>query len=118
MSEVATLMIGIPIESRHPAYRTSPVFHAFSKMFEDIGSESLLFWCPACGRDHEIDPREVNAKRLGGTFDEPTIDGVVDFGRGCRATITDGVLEYADDCDHAHAGRTTPMEPITIHTCR
>ena len=77
-----------------------------------------LFYCPGCQCNHTINTTTGNKPHhiLTGSFNAPTIRASVlvkenynsDIPR-CHAFITDGKIEFLDDCTHELAGKTVDM---------
>ena len=63
--------------------------------------------CPACDDIHRI------ALGAGQAWDHeihrPTFARKIEQPNGCRYWITMGCVEFADDCDHAMAGKVVPL---------
>lgn len=72
-----------------------------------------LFWCPGCATHHA--PAVARWSRAGSTT-SPTLSPsvVTEYadGRRCHLFVREGKLVFLDDCTHALAGQTVPMEPI------
>ena len=70
--------------------------------------------CPACDEIHRI------ALGAGQDWDHemnrPTFSKKVSQSNGCRYFITMGCIEFAEDCDHAMAGRVVqlPVYPLRL----
>lgn len=82
---------------------------------------NYIFYCPGCEVNHLVStvPKVGTYHTLTGSLAKPTIRASVmvlgNKKRGvdrCHSFITDGVIEYLDDCTHALAGKKIPMEPI------
>jgi len=94
----------------------------------------LAFMCPGCGWRHFINDilTEPNAKANGtwtfnGDFDKPTIRASVltrsyrknetngnydvEVDR-CHSFITDGMIQFLDDCQHSLSGQTVELPEI------
>ena len=87
--------------------------------FED---HSLLFHCPGCGHAHSyrIKPDPDNAQAPVWTWnqsmEQPTFRASLlnqapypDGMRICHLYVTDGKIEYLNDCTHELAGQTIEM---------
>lgn len=74
------------------------------------------FWCPACETHHCVSDRWI----YNGHPDAPTFTPsvLVNVGRACpdlplcHMYVTDGKIQYLDDCTHKLAGQTVEMEDI------
>lgn len=75
-----------------------------------------IFYCPGCKVNHLISttPKSGTYHTLTGTLAKPTVRASV-LALGvyrCHAYITEGVIEYLNDCTHHLAGKNVTMEPI------
>ncbi|MDX2015548.1 MAG: DUF6527 family protein [Myxococcaceae bacterium] len=94
------------------------LLRAFSAEGERLG---YMFWCPGCDEAHPFYVAGPNAKwTFNGDEERPTFapslllqrsknDGT---GRGprCHLFLTDGVLQYLGDCEHALANQSVPLQ--------
>lgn len=73
------------------------------------GKRIFVFDCPACGEEHTV----TNEFGFNGDINNPTFDEPVKvIGAGesvCHFRITDGMIEFNDDCTHAMAGEYMEM---------
>jgi hypothetical protein len=82
---------------------------------------NYIFYCLGCEANHLISttPKGGTYHTLTGTLAKPTVRAsiLVSGNRKlgvphCHAYITEGMIEYLDDCSHNLAGKTVPMEPL------
>lgn len=74
-----------------------------------------LFYCPGCECYHGVwltHKNEMGAIwTMSGSEECPTIRPSIEIkNSGCHLYITSGQIEFLNDCTHAFAGRTVPME--------
>jgi hypothetical protein len=69
-----------------------------------------LFWCPGCECAHSIDKRWT----FNGDVHKPTIRASIltKGGPRCHSFVTDGQIQFLNDCTHALAGQTVKMTPL------
>lgn len=68
----------------------------------------VCFFCPACACGHGVplsDPRWTWNK----SYDKPSIAPSIRVD-GCHVTLTEGVLFFHNDCQHALRGKQVPLE--------
>lgn len=72
------------------------------------------FHCPACDEVHAV-RTGPNGWQWNGDRDKPTLTpSVLVTGRGdpnyrCHSFVTDGRIQFLDDCSHALAGQTVDL---------
>lgn len=77
-----------------------------------------LFFCPGCQTGHMINTNPANGwpcHRLTGTLDKPTVRASVLAPTRvprCHSFITEGRIEFLNDCTHELAGRTVELAPL------
>jgi hypothetical protein len=79
-------------------------------------SNMYLFHCPACGHCHYIN----DTWTITGPEDKITVRPSIFVNRGranpeshaCHLYITDGKIQYLDDCTHEYAGSTVEMVDV------
>lgn len=81
------------------------------------------FYCPACKQTHEIgtDPDDqYPVWQFNGNLERPTIRpsvAVESTYRGqrtyCHSFVTDGQIQYLDDCTHELKGQTIELPDVT-----
>lgn len=68
-----------------------------------------IFHCPGCGYSH---PFHVPHWNWNGSLDKPTFTPSLIVNRGmpnvCHLFLTDGVIQFLDDCYHALKGQKVP----------
>lgn len=90
----------------------------------------LMFRCPGCGEPHMVTVGEGSGPRWGwnGSGDAPTFtpsilvtwsepsdvpeefdDTSKDIKRVCHSFVTDGRIQFLEDCTHALAGQTVDL---------
>lgn len=85
--------------------------------------DRLTWWCPGCNGSHAV-KTGVNGWTWNGAIDSPTFTPSVlvtydgsDAGQAksppavCHSFVTDGQMQFLDDCTHALAGQTVPIPP-------
>lgn len=79
---------------------------------------SLMFWCPGCDGPHRIQHGEGTGPRWGwnGSVDKPTFTPsiLVQWNepagdRVCHSFVTDGRIQFLNDCTHELAGQTVAI---------
>ena len=86
-------------------------------------ADMIKFLCPACGERHivSVGPRTYWQQRWtwNGDTERPTIRASVlvtmnlpDRVTRCHSFITDGKIQYLDDCTHKMAGQTVELPDI------
>lgn len=90
----------------------------------------LMFWCPACGYHHVVHTAgqgwDGETWTFNGDGDSPTFRPSINVTTGravdptfireegdppevCHSYITNGQIQFLDDCDHILAGQTVPL---------
>ena len=76
----------------------------------------VIFYCEGCKCDHGIwttQPNHRNATwQFNGDMDKPTVTPSLHMdtpGRVCHSFITNGNIQYLDDCCHALKGQTIEL---------
>jgi len=97
----------------------------------------LMFWCPGCDGAHAVQVGEGPGPRWGfnGDHERPTFTPsvlvrgtrrITDAERDlilsgekiepertvCHSFVTDGQIQFLNDCTHALAGQTVPLRPF------
>jgi hypothetical protein len=99
-----------------------------SKVLRHSNDNALTFWCPGCDGAHAIQHGAGAGPRWGwnGSTDSPTFtpsilvrypanpDAIEEFKewrtqRVCHSFVTDGRIQFLDDCTHALAGQTVDL---------
>jgi hypothetical protein len=105
-----------------------------SKILRNAEDNRLLFWCPGCNRAHQIQHGYGSGNRWGwnGSVDKPTFTPSIhvrySHPKGysnenpapigwkgeyvddiCHSFVTDGKIQFLDDCTHALAGKTVDL---------
>lgn len=91
---------------------------------EENGNKGLLFWCEGCNTNHRvyISGTGVPIWTFNGDYDKPTIRASV-LVRGhlgkdkndndnygvCHSFVTDGKIQYLNDCTHNLKGKTIEL---------
>lgn len=86
-----------------------------AKIIRTTTTGQYNFWCPACKIAHSF---KVPPWGFNDDMEKPTVDGsiyvmgVIDDKQGirCHLFITDGIIEYCDDCSHNMKGKKVLME--------
>ena len=72
--------------------------------------QGYAIFCPACKCGHVFDHRW----HFNGDLEKPTFTPSlwVDQGgsRSCHSVVTDGMIQFLDDCGHSLKGQTVPLE--------
>lgn len=94
------------------------------------GGDRVVFWCPGCNSTHQVrvvgDGRPPplwswNGNMVQPTF-QPSIKVTTPWSRDeqdehddiCHSFVTDGRIQFLDDCTHKLAGQTVPL-PVWPH---
>ena len=79
----------------------------------------LIFMCPGCGCGHGIRTRgPAPVWTFNENFERPTIQPSVlasvsaDAAHRCHSYVTDGKIQFLNDCGHALAGQTVDLPEI------
>ncbi len=75
------------------------------------GGRNYVFHCPGCGYGH---PFDVPRWTWNGSFDKPTFQPSLLCNRDhpasrCHSFVTDGRIQFLDDCWHLLAGKTVDL---------
>lgn len=107
-----------PVEHRLPQGALSIYTQdVMEKVTSKSGNESYWFWCPGCDTHHAYTTRLGDGEKgpcwkMSGTLDKPTFTPSLRC-RGsilCHLFVTDGMVRYLSDCEHALAGQIIPLE--------
>lgn len=97
---------------------------ALSKKLRSAQDGGILFWCPGCDAAHRVMVGEGQGPRWGynGNAEAPTFtpsvlvtyngpDAGVDGAPSaiCHSFVTDGQIQFLNDCTHSLAGRTVDI---------
>jgi len=103
-----------------PSFKKSePELNVLHPILNSDGS--YIFYCPGCEVTHLISttPKKGTYHTLTGTLAKPTIRASILVSGNkktgihrCHAYITEGVIEYLDDCTHSLANKTVSLEPL------
>lgn len=75
----------------------------------------VIFWCPGCKSYHGVWTEKPNSRggkwSFNGDFIRPTFQPSILVHEGertprCHSYVTDGQIQFLDDCGHALAGKT------------
>lgn len=100
-----------------------------SKLRKTSSPAVVLFYCPGCEKAHQIHIEGDKAWGFNGDFDKPTFTpsyltwndpnpkaqpehdptGKYRNGFRCHSFITDGNIQFLDDCTHKLAGQTVEL---------
>jgi len=74
------------------------------------GDEKILFFCPGCGHAHVVDSRWS----FNGDYNKPTFrPSVLVIGeKRCHSFVTDGKIQFLNDCSHELAGQTVDLPEV------
>ena len=87
-----------------------------------VGKYGLMFWCKGCNMFHSVNLDVNNSPIIwdfDGNYEKPTITPsiLVEYTYGperknvvCHSFITNGMIQYLQDCTHEFAGETLPLE--------
>ena len=103
-----------------------------SPILADYG-DSVAFWCPGCDDVHAVNVHSDTRPRWGYNGDpaSPTFTPSILLRTGravdptfvpepgdppevCHTFVTDGRIQFLDDCTHALAGQTVPLPPYPV----
>lgn len=83
------------------------------------GGDYVWFRCPGCGHRHTLPVRDRHVERpsweWNKSVDRPTFtpsilaSGSAWENRVCHSFVTDGNIEFLNDCTHELAGQTVPL---------
>jgi hypothetical protein len=81
------------------------------------------FMCPGCNRSHSIPTEGGNAWCWNKSMDKPTFAPSIFVNRGktnpsvpqCHSYVTDGRIQFLNDCSHTLAGQTVELPEIDKH---
>ena len=88
------------------------------KLSKVEGCDHLTFHCPGCGCGHFFN----STWQFNGDFEKPTVRPSikVTFSKGpprvdvvCHFHLTNGNIEFCNDCHHELSGKTVPMEDVS-----
>lgn len=97
-----------------------------SKIKRDTSNGAIMFNCPACNSTHCINFHPTRMWTVTGTDDKPTFYPSVSVTTGravdptfipqegdpperCHSYVTDGRIQFLDDCTHALKGQTVDL---------
>lgn len=73
----------------------------------------LVFWCPGCKHGHGIIYGTKDGWTWNGDLENPTISPSVlvydDSGTLCHSFVTNGRIQFLDDCKHQLANKTVEL---------
>lgn len=83
-----------------------------TRKVHDVNTGGHMIFCPACKHGHLFDDRWT----FNGDYDKPTFrrsmlvnqDGKPGHPR-CHSFVTDGKIEFLNDCTHEMAGQTVDL---------
>lgn len=111
----------------------------FLRAWSGGGRRGVHYWCQGCRGIHGVVIEGPGAWGFNGDYDKPTFtpsvlttgiryeldeDGDRDTGKPvrdangepekliCHTFITDGMVQFLDDCGHEFAGQTLPLPPL------
>lgn len=84
------------------------------------GHGRVSFYCPACNRNHEIGIKNAEFPQpiwgFNDDYNKPTFTPSINVVSGdengktiCHSFVTDGKIQYLDDCTHSMAGMTVEL---------
>lgn len=77
------------------------------------GTHGHMIYCPACQTGHLFDSRwTFNGDPMKPTFGGSMLVFQGDPERQCHSYVTNGMIQFLDDCGHALRGQTIPLEAI------
>jgi len=85
---------------------------------EDELTEQYWFFCPGCRTHHALTTKAPKGPiwTFNGDLNRPTFRAslLCDYGEGkvCHSFITDGKIEFLNDCYHELKGTTVEMEEV------
>ena len=99
-----------------PAGRNDAADHpgkVVSKKVEQLKDDYYIFWCPGCEGYHgyRTDPGmwKFNGDLERPTFTPSLLNYANEASPRCHLFVTDGMIRYCSDSDHALAGKTVEM---------
>ena len=79
-------------------------------------------WCPGCNSFHALTTRAKNENgaqwRFNGNLESPTFTPSLDVDKNypkshCHSSITDGKIQFLEDCFHSLKGQRVELPDIT-----
>jgi hypothetical protein len=90
-----------------------------SELDKKDGNADYLFHCKACGYSHGVwvtskSPYTGAQWSFNGNMEKPTFSPSLNINATykCHSFITDGKIQYLNDCTHSMAGLTLEMDDI------
>ncbi len=101
----------------------------FLRRWEHAGGGGYLFYCPGCSAPHAVSTEGAGAWGFNDNLDRPTFTPSVlvshpanpqatdEFkewrtDRRCHSFVTDGKIQFLDDCTHTLKGQTVPLPEL------
>ena len=81
----------------------------------------VMFWCTPCDTHHQVPVSGPKAWGFNGNLEKPTITPSIKVmteyrktkpTKICHSNVTDGQIKYHEDCTHALAGKTVPLDEM------
>ena len=92
------------------------------KLLQDRDQDTIYkFICPGCGEQHWFWTKNLHGPvwTFNGDMDKPTVRASIkvttrlpDGDRICHSFVTDGRIQFLDDCTHALRGQTVELPEI------
>lgn len=86
--------------------------------------ERMIFECPGCKHTHQVPTKGPAAWGFNNDMDHPTFTPSIlvrwDYGPErikniCHSFVTDGNIQFLNDCTHGLAGQTVTLDDIVIN---
>lgn len=90
------------------------VMHRVQNVFAK-GTTGYIFFCPGCGMAHAFSTEGHTINwQFNGDMDRPTVTPslLIEGEKRCHLHVTDGHIQFLDDCDHAFKGKTVPLPDL------
>ncbi len=85
----------------------------FLRRWQYEGRGGYTFYCPGCKGGHTVQTDAPDGWGFNGDLEKPTFTPSVKLSRGervrCHSFVTDGQIQFLNDCEHALAGSTVPL---------
>lgn len=97
---------------------------ALSKKLRSLEGGRVMFWCPGCDGAHQVSVGQGSGPRWGynGNPDAPTFTPSINVTYNgpdagvegappavCHSFVTDGRIQFLNDCTHSLAGQTVEI---------
>jgi hypothetical protein len=74
--------------------------------------KKVIFHCPGCNERHVLPLDGPEAWTFNGDTERPTLSPSVMLPGVCHSFVTDGRIQFLNDCTHALAGQTVDLPEV------